>query len=213
MRAWDSEPLAPKQQAELRQAAIALRENRHAEKLLTRIQASELSAESVVRLLRWIIFWDSQTKTAGKAKMTERLAKTTGKSLRTLKYFPEKVESLAQEIECVNSSALFDQRLLPHPFFALAEDLRRYAKLTRDCISEWEAYLQKCKKGWSAQGTEAMRFLVRTVRQTTGKPRFEEIADLLTEAATVFGVNAQYDADLIKMRVRRKIPNASPPDL
>jgi hypothetical protein len=203
VHAWDSEPPTPEGQAEFHQVETALRENRCAKKLFA-ILASELSAESLVRLLRWIIFWDMQTKTAGKAKMTERLAKTTGKSMRTLKYLPKKVDAMAHEIESVNNSALFDPHLMSRPSDRLPAELRLYARVVQRRISEMEDYLRGCKKGWSDQGDEALRFLVQAVKEKTGMSQFQEIADLLTETARALGMSSEFDPDALKMRLHRK---------
>ena len=110
---------------------------------------------------------------------------------------------MADEIQRVNGSALFDPRLTPHRGSKLPEELHLYADNVKLRISEWEGRLRTYKVEWSRQGTEGLVFLIEIVQEKTGKSRLQEITDLLTEAARVLRLSVKYDVDAIKMRSNR----------
>jgi hypothetical protein len=161
---------------------------------------SRIASDSLVRCLAWIVSNDRN------AKNEVNLCAKMRRSLRPLRSLPRQIESLARKIECICDLPLYDPLTVSWParYNPTTEELRACAEQIRQQISEKEACLRQWKNGWSTAGTEALCFLVQTVREKTGRPQFQQIADLLTEASSLFGVATQYDPDAIKMRIHRK---------
>ena len=166
---------------------------------------SRIGSNSLVSCLVWIVSHDRI------AKREVKLCANMRKSLRPLRSLPRQIEIIARKVDCIGDMPMYSPstQFWPARSNPTASELRACAEWIRKQICDKEALLQHWKKGWSTEGTKALVFLVQTVRGKTGQPRFQQIADLLTEVSRILEVDAEYDTDAIKMRVHRKARTVS----
>ncbi len=191
-----------KERKNVRRTQIAVRNSPETKELFERLPHQRTRIK-IIRLGLKVVFFDRQKQRDHNRRTFAQLARTMGTTDRSLENFPEKVRGMAAEIQKVNSSQLFAPQLLLPLGHDLPRDLRRYAACVDQRISERKACFSKSRQGWSDEGDQAIETLVNIMRETTGRPHFQGIADLLTKVAKINHVNKVYDVDAVKMRLQR----------
>jgi hypothetical protein len=160
---------------------------------------AHIGSDSLARCLYWIVSIDAEVKSDAKAKPTAKY----GASPRDFRDLARKIDGLASKAE----RYLIAVPLFLAPPRGITEMLQlwhSYAKQLRQ-TAEYKTRMMEGRTNWGRKnGTKALLFLAQTVWEKTGKPQFQQTADLLTETSRLLGVATQYNTDAIKMRVQRK---------
>jgi hypothetical protein len=133
----------------------------------------------------------------------------SGKSALTLKRFPERLASFADEIQRVNAHPLLDtrcslQRLgdwetpavrdaLTKNLSLLPKLLREYSLLLKIQVRTIEHLLERARRRHQTIETTLQLALVGYVRHTTGETFYPQIAKLLTAACAASGRHRDFD--------------------
>jgi hypothetical protein len=145
---------------------------------------------SFVRCLCWIVYLDYEGR--HDAKVAKR-----GETPQDLRDGATQFEAIASKIERSNLP------VPPPPVAALV--LKSHAKQLRS-TAEYRASMIKGRTNWRRKArSTALDFVLQTLREKTGSPKFQQIADFLTGAAQALGIDSRYDADAVKMRAHRKV--------
>ena len=154
---------------------------------------------------RWAIKW--------KAK--------SGKELHTLRRFPKRLRSMADEIEGVHAHDLLDpskwmpilyeNRAAKAKIEACSRDLHVLPDTLRfeaDWLAAFLPIMRDAQRHRKAHGRnlrdQALFELLDYVRNTTGKALYGPLADLLTAALAVIGKDEAFDEDRLKVFYNRR---------
>lgn len=153
------------------------------------------------------------------------LATKMGMSAKTLSRFPQRVRSLADEIErlnlhqlvgpefwlfnpdihCLQGRKLTDslKKSLALWFGRLPGLLRSYAEYVEWQSKTMSKIVRARKRPKVAGRILVLDMLIQFVREQTGKPHYAELSEILTATANAKGVNKDFSVDLLKMAVSR----------
>lgn len=138
----------------------------------------------------------------------------SGKSAKTLAYFPNRLRSVAREIEKLNRHSLIrpdawglgrgfselEERIFGKWFVRLPVLLSRYA----DFLDAQSKGLKRSSGVNAGPKALARSWLIDYVREETGKPMLNDIANLLNAAAGITGIEQTVDPPTLKQLDFRK---------
>jgi hypothetical protein len=138
----------------------------------------------------------------------------SGKSAKTLAYFPNRLRSVAHEIEKLNKHSLLrpdtwvsdqgfselEERIFRKWFVRLPVLLSRYA----DFLVAQSKDLKRFSQVKARPKAQACSWLIDYVREETGKPMLNDIANLLNAVAGIAGTDRTVDPPTLKQLDSRK---------
>jgi hypothetical protein len=182
---------------------------------------NSIGSRTIVRCIYWIVSHDYEDRIQAKEK--KGLRSVYGDPKQELEERARKINAIARKVEKYCPIIPF----LPVPPIGVPEQLRAYAEELRQYIAAHNQNRPigsaERERSWSEKATEALRFLVETTTEKTGRRHFQEIGDLLTEATELLGIRSEipgrsrygqrqprriYDPDTIKMRLKRSTHTA-----
>jgi len=144
--------------------------------------------------------------------------KGLGKTEKQLRYFPERLKSIANEIESLNRHRLFAPRhwvlkrmvsnSSKEKFAARFEQLphliRCYAAFLASHSKDMKSHLKRKQDNTRNIKTLAQDLLIQLIREETGRDRPIELSNLLGAVASQAGSKRmEYSAEAIRMRAKR----------
>ncbi len=119
--------------------------------------------------------------------------RASGKTPKTVAYFPKRLKTVADEVE----------KFIPHPLFGPVEEFTKLPTMLRsyaEHVEERRSLLRQGRQGRPKTLAQVLAALRRFVRNETGKERHADVARLLTAVANYPGF--EFEAAL-KMNAHR----------
>jgi len=146
------------------------------------------------------------------ALLEELWARRTGKTWKALVEFPNRLERLADEVDCLNiADPVFypprrcrglsrtELQRIALDYWQLSAMIRFYAETRRERNAAVLAQTPRIER------SEILFYLSILVKSLTGAPHDQEVSELLNAAANALGETIQFDAGSIaQARSRRK---------